>query len=249
MDVIVTMDVGGEAQTMDTDFNEGVSYFIESGSNIVNWTAKVMVSPPAGATSFGFTVEYPRAEWKATEVLNPLNQPKTLDSDWWYHGGTLTLNASSIDFWGVWTLKFISWNFIEDVQLNKVVFDINDLAQFTVTTPTVLGARVGLDLVDPDGNTWYSTSKQTLTDPAHRFPSFKYRKDITISSSVIYGTVEDFPVLIQFDDDTELNDVSRVRADGSDILFADGDVVLDHEIEFFDQEYLTRQSRCTMEVR
>ncbi|MFW9838263.1 MAG: hypothetical protein ACFFE7_12140, partial [Candidatus Thorarchaeota archaeon] len=110
MDVIVTMDVGGAAQTMDTDFNEGVEYFIETGSNIVNWTTKVLVSPPAGATSFGFTVEYPRAEWKATKVLNPLNQPKTLGSDWWYEGGTLTLNATSIDFWGVWTLKFISWN-------------------------------------------------------------------------------------------------------------------------------------------
>ena len=36
MDVIVTMDVGGQAQTMDTDFDEGVSYFIESGSTIAN---------------------------------------------------------------------------------------------------------------------------------------------------------------------------------------------------------------------
>ncbi|MGY5876933.1 MAG: hypothetical protein RTU30_14380, partial [Candidatus Thorarchaeota archaeon] len=248
MDVIITMDVGGEAQTMDTDFNEGVSYFIETGASIVNWTAKVMVSPPAGATSFGFSVEYPRAEWKATEVLNPLNQPKTLDSDWWYHGGTLTLNASSIDFWGVWTLKFISWNFIEDVQLNNAVFDITDLAQFTVTTPTVLGARVGLDLVDPDGTTWYSTNEQTSTDPAHRFPSFKYRKNITIPSAQVYGSVDNFPVLIQILD-TDLYDTSKVRADASDILFAVGDTILDHEIEYFKQDEYPTEAFLTAWVK
>ncbi|MFW9965486.1 MAG: hypothetical protein ACFFCX_18080, partial [Candidatus Sifarchaeia archaeon] len=92
MGVNLVMDVGGTAQTMDENFDNGVSYFIKSGANIVNWTAKVMVSPPAGATSFGFTIEYPRAEWKATRVLNPLNKPKTLGQDWWYQGGTLTLN-------------------------------------------------------------------------------------------------------------------------------------------------------------
>ncbi|MFX1605318.1 MAG: hypothetical protein ACFFDD_05375, partial [Promethearchaeota archaeon] len=236
MDVTITMDIGGEAQTMDTDFNEGVSYFIESGSNIVNWTAKVMVSPPAGATSMGFAVEYPRAEWKATAVLNPLNQPKTIDSDWWYHGGTLTLNASAIDFWGVWTVKFISWNFVDDVQLNKAIFDINDLAQFTITTPTVLGARAALDLVDPDGNTWFFSYNQTVTDPSHRFPSFRYHTDISIPSANVYADVVDFPVLIQFTNSL-LHDTSKVRADGSDILFAMGDTILDHEIEYFDQDW------------
>jgi hypothetical protein len=236
MNVIVTMDVSGQASSMDTDFDEGVSYFIESGSTIVNWTAKVMVSPPAGATSFGFTVNYPRAEWKATEVLNPKNQPKSLGSDWWYEGGTLTLYSSAIDFWGVWTLKFISWNFLQDIQLNTPSFDVSDVARFTMITPAVLGARVGLDLVQPDGSTWYSAYNQTTTDPAHRFPSFQYRKDITIPDAEIFGTVENFPVLIQFED-TDLFDTSKVRADASDILFADGDTILDHQIEYFDQSY------------
>jgi hypothetical protein len=194
MDVNLVMDVGGAAQSMDENFDEGVNYFIESGSNIVNWTAKVMVSPPAGATSFGFSVEYPRAEWKATQVINPMGQPKTVGQDWWYNGGTLTLNASSIDFWGVWTLKFISWNFMQDLQLDDSAYKINDVARFTMTTPTVLGARVGLDLVRPDGITWYSTYNQTTTDPAHRFPSFEYRKNITIPSSEIQGSVTDFLV-------------------------------------------------------
>ncbi|MBY8998963.1 MAG: hypothetical protein KGD60_14645, partial [Candidatus Thorarchaeota archaeon] len=236
MDVTITMDVGGVAQSMDTDFNEGVSYFIESGSNIVNWTTKVMVSPPAGATSFGFSVDYPRAEWKATAVLNPLNQLKTVDQDWWYQGGTLTLNASSIDFWGVWTLKFISWNFMQDLQLSNTAFNINDVAKFRMTTPTVLGARVGLDLVKPDGTTWYSANNQTTTDPTHRFPSFEYRKVITIPSGEIYGTVTDYPVLVQFEDG-DLFDTSKVRFDASDILFAVGDTILDHELEYFKQDY------------
>ncbi len=236
MEVNIVMDVGGEAQTMGTDFTPGVDYYIETGSDIVNWTAKVMVSPPAGATSFGFTVDYPRAEWKATKVLNPLNQPKTLNQDWWYRGGTLTLNASSIDFWGVWTLKFISWNFIDDVQINSPAFNVGEQAQFTMTTPTVLGAYVGLDLVKPDGNLWYSASDETLTDPAHKFPSFRYRKVITIPSAEIYGTVNDYPVLIQFED-TDLHDTSKVRSDASDILFASGDTILDHEIEEFIQDY------------
>ncbi|MFW9835236.1 MAG: hypothetical protein ACFFEK_14645, partial [Candidatus Thorarchaeota archaeon] len=238
MDVIVTMDVSGEAQSMDTDFNQGVSYFIESGSNVVNWTAKVMVSPPAGATDFGFSIEYPRAEWKATKVLNPLNQPKTVDQDWWYHAGTLTLNATSIDFWGVWTLKFISWNFLQDVQLNTPSFDVSEVARFTMTTPTVLGARVGLDLIQPDGSTWYSAYNQTTTDPTHRFPSFQYRKTLTISDSNISESVTDYPVLIDITD-SDLQNPSKVHVDGEgrpkDILFASGDIVLDHEIEYFSQ--------------
>jgi hypothetical protein len=248
MDVIVTMDVGGQAQTMDTDFDEGVSYFIESGSNIVNWTAKVMVSPPAGATSFGFTVQYPRAEWKATQVLNPKNQPKSLGSDWWYEGGTLTLYSSAIDFWGVWTLKFISMNFVEDLQTSAPIFDINDVARFTMTTPTILGARVGLDLVDPSGNTWYSSFNQTTTDPTHRFPSFKYRKTLTIPSSSIQGSVTNYPVLIKFED-TDLHSPTKVRSDGSDILFAQGDTILDHEIESFEQSYSINTARLVAWVK
>jgi hypothetical protein len=253
MDVTITMDVGGEAQTMDTDFNEGVSYFIETGSSYVNWTAKVMVSPPAGATSFGFTVEYPRGEWKPTTVLNPLNQRKTLDTDWSYQAGTLTLNPASIDFWGVWTIKFISMNFVQDLQPSSSVYDINDLAKFTITTPTVLGARAAIDLIDPEGNTWYSSYNQTVTDPSHRFPSFRYRKDITIGSSVIYGTVIDFPVLIQFNDDTNLHDTNKLRVDGDgmpiDLLFADGDVVLDHEVEFFDQDFTFTEAKLVAWVK
>ncbi|MGY5877169.1 MAG: DUF2341 domain-containing protein, partial [Candidatus Thorarchaeota archaeon] len=248
MGVIITMDVGGVAQSMDTDFNEGVSYFIESGSNIVNWTTKVMVSPPAGATAFGFSVDYPRAEWKATKVINPLGQPKTVGQDWWYRGGTLTLNASAIDFWGVWTLKFISWNFMENLVLSDTTFDIDDTAQFTMTTPTVNGARVGLDLVKPNGDTWYSSSALTSTNPDHKFPSFKYRKDITIPSSEILGTVTNFPVAINIDD-AHLHNQTKARSDGSDILFAQGDTILDHEIEFFDQDYFIDEARLVAWVK
>ncbi len=236
LNVNLVMDIGGIVETMDENFDNGVSYFIKSGSNIVNWTAKVMVSPPAGATSLGFSVEYPRAEWKATKVLNPLDKPKALGSDWWYQGGTLTLNPASIDFWGVWTLKFISWNFLQDLQINNTAFDIDEAAKFTITTPTIYGARAGLDLLKPNGDTWYSSFNQTSASTAHKFPSFRYRKVITIPSSQIYGTVVNFPVLVQFTD-TDLHNPSKVRSDASDILFASGDTILDHEIENFQQNY------------
>ncbi|MGQ4910671.1 MAG: hypothetical protein ACP6KW_00745 [Candidatus Thorarchaeota archaeon] len=247
---LVTMDVSGVGQTLNSDLNPGTDYYIESGSTIVNWTAKVMISPPAGTTSLGFTVEYPAGEWKPTTVINPMNEVKILGSDWWYRAGSLQINRSSIDFWGMWTIKFISMNYVENVQMGKVgealgdtaIFNINDQAKFMATTPTWPGATVGFVLTDPTGTVWYTGTNTTSTNPSHKFPSFRYHKDITISSSNVYEDVVNFPVLLDFLD-TDLHDSSKVRSDGSDIMFAIGTDILPHEIEYFNQNYNVIEAR------
>ncbi|MGY5872361.1 MAG: LamG domain-containing protein, partial [Candidatus Thorarchaeota archaeon] len=240
----ITMDISGEGQTLDESLDPGTSYFIESGSTIVNWTAKVMVSPPAGATSMGFSVEYPMAEWKPTTVLNPFNDPKTDPQDWWHQAGTLTINASSIDFWGIWTLKFISWNFVDDVTMGRsgealgttATFNIGDSMKFLATTPTLNGATVGFVLTDPTDTVTYTGTNTTGTTPTHKFPSFEYRKDFTINPANVHDDVTNFPVALDFTD-TDLHDPTKVRDDGSDIMFAQGDVILAHDIEYFVQDY------------
>lgn len=240
----ITMDISGEGQTLDENFDLGTSFYIESGSSIVNWTAKVMVSPPAGATSLGFTVEYPMAEWKPTAVLNPFNSPKTISQDWWYQGGTLTINASSIDFWGIWTLKFISWNFVDDLALGitgqslstTAIYNIGDSMKFLATTPTVNGASVGFVITDPSGTIRYTGTNSTVTSPGHKFPSFEYRKDFTIDPADVIQDVDSFPVAIDITD-TDLHNPAKVRSDGSDIMFTQGDIIIPHQIEFFKQDY------------
>jgi len=246
----ITMDISGEGQTLDESLDPGTSYFIESGSSIVNWTAKVMISPPAGATSFGFSVDYPMAEWKPTTVLNPFNDPKTDSQDWWYKAGTLTINASSIDFWGIWTLKFISWNFVDDLTLGKTgetlstsaVFDIGDSMKFQATTPTVNAATVGFVITDPSGSVIYTGTNTTSTTPGHKFPSFEYRKDFTIAPADVIADVDHFPVAIDITD-TDLHNPAKVQSDGSDIMFAQGDIIVPHEIESFEQDYTGSDAR------
>jgi hypothetical protein len=252
MDILVTMDISGSGQTLNSEMNPGTDYFIESGSSVVNWTGQVMVSPPAGASNMGFTVEYPTGEWKPTKVLNPLGEAKALGSDWWYSGGYLTINSSSIDFWGLWTVKFISMNFVEDLQLGvsggplgyTATFNIGDSMKFLATTPTYNGAQVGFVLSDPSGSVWYQTSNTTTSDPDHKFPSFKYHKDLVIADSAIYDDMVNYPILVQFLD-TDLHDPAKVNSDGSDIMFAMGEQVLAHEIEFFDPDFTPTQASIT----
>jgi hypothetical protein len=250
MDVIVTMDISGIGQTLDSSYNPGTDFYIESGATIVNWTGRVMVSPPAGVTNMGFTVEYPVGEWKPTRALNPFGEAKTEGSDWWYSGGYLTINRSSIDFWGIWTVEFISMNYVENLQLgiagetlgDTATFNIGDQARFMATTPTYTGGTVGFVLTDPSGSVWYQDSNTTAATPSHKFPSFRYHKDLVVSSDYVYDDVTNFPVLFDFYD-TDLHSSAKVKADASDLMFAIGSTVLPHEIEYFDQGATPTQAR------
>jgi hypothetical protein len=64
---------------------------------------------------------------------------------------------------------------------------------------------------------------------------FKFRKNITISSSQISTDLVNFPVLIDlYDQDLQ----RRAQASGNDIMFADAaGSILDHEIEVYDRIY------------
>jgi len=64
-------------------------------------------------------VQFPQAEWKPVYLYNPLNQSKILGTEWWYEGGTITIDSSAFDYWGVWKIKFVSWNYVQDLELGK----------------------------------------------------------------------------------------------------------------------------------
>ncbi|MHA2335271.1 MAG: DUF2341 domain-containing protein, partial [Candidatus Hodarchaeales archaeon] len=71
------------------------------------------------------------------------------------------------------------------------------------------------------------------------YPIFKYRKNLTIDASKVSGSgnLINFPVMINITD-TDLQDTEKIQADGDDIAFTDASgTKLDHETEFFDQNY------------
>jgi hypothetical protein len=61
--------------------------------------------------------------------------------------------------------------------------------------------------------------------------SWSYRKNITINASQVNGTQTNFPVMVRLASDSDL--AADAQDDGDDILFAQGTVKLDHEIELF----------------
>jgi hypothetical protein len=89
-----------------------------------------------------------------------------------------------------------------------------------------------------DPSSFYSVgSLQILNSNKWAFPLFKYRKKITINANKVNGSSSwvNFSVLLNLSD-SDLHDLSKVQADGDDILFTDCfGTKLDHEIEVFDQ--------------
>ncbi|TFF93637.1 DUF2341 domain-containing protein, partial [Candidatus Thorarchaeota archaeon] len=245
VDLMVGMDmqIEGSGQTLDENLEDGTSYFVANGSEFVNWTARVLVSPPNTTTAMNALVDYPLTQWGPTAVLNPLGQSKTYGTDWAYDGGTLTIYSSALDVWGVWTIKFISWNYVEDLRLgvsgqplaDTATLNINDALKVRATTPWVQNARAGLILTDPSGSVWHTTYNTTGSPgtPWH-VPSFQFRKPLTIPSSQVDSDLVNFPVMMSYADST-LQDTSRVQEDGDDIVFVQNGVVLSHEIERFTQ--------------
>ncbi|MFW9853412.1 MAG: DUF2341 domain-containing protein [Candidatus Thorarchaeota archaeon] len=81
------------------------------------------------------------------------------------------------------------------------------------------------------------------------FPWLSYKKDLTINSNAISGTLDNFPLLVRLDD-TDLASSSIVQDDGDDIAFADDlGNRLDHEIEFFDKTHNSSYARLVAWVR
>ncbi|MFX1249762.1 MAG: DUF2341 domain-containing protein, partial [Promethearchaeota archaeon] len=85
-----------------------------------------------------------------------------------------------------------------------------------------------------DPASFYSVEQKESSSFYWDFPSFKYRKIITIDSNKVSGDLANFSVLIDISDSDLKN--GKVQADGDDIIFTDEiGSKLDHEVEFFSQ--------------
>ncbi len=243
MDATMTMDIEGSGQTLDEDLNDGTTFYATNGTNYVDWTANVLVSPPNNTETMNVEINYPFTQWNPTKVINPLGAEKTYGTDWDYTAGTLTIYYPAVDVYGVWVLEFVSWNYVEDLQLgvsgqplsDSATLNINDDLKLRATTPWIQNARAGLVLTDPTGAVWH-TDYNTTGAPGTTWdvPSFQYRFPLTVPSSQVGGDVTDFPVKVSFTD-SNLQDTSKVQASGNDIVFVQNGIVLSHQIELFDQ--------------
>ncbi|MHA2083334.1 MAG: LamG-like jellyroll fold domain-containing protein [Candidatus Thorarchaeota archaeon] len=239
MDIIMTMDIEGSGQTLDEEMNDGTTFYVANAS-VVQWTANVMVSPPAMTDSMGFIVNYPRADWIPISVKNPVGTVMTEGSDWDHSGGVLTIYAAAIDFWGAWTIEAESWNYVEELQLgisgqslsDTATFNINDVMKVQATTPWIQNARAGLVLTDPDGTVWhtdYNTTGAAAT--TWDVPSFQYRMQLTIPAAQVDADVTNFPTMVSFVD----SNLQKAQATGDDIVFVSNGEILDHDLERFDK--------------
>lgn len=257
LETTASLTISGSGQSLDDKMNTGTTFVIDNGTEYVNWTANVLISPPPNTASMNAYIDYPQTEWKPTSVMNPVGQSKTYGTDWTYTGGTLTIFADAVDIWGVWVIEFQSLNYILDAKIghqgqtlgNTDIFDINDVFEMQATTPWITDSRVGLVLTDPTGSQWHTDYATTTGTPTHLIPSFQYRKSITISSSEVASDLTDYPLLVELTD-ADLHDTSKVQSDGDDIVFvsANGDI-LPHEIELWNQNYDSSNARLVAWVK
>ncbi|MFW9956417.1 MAG: DUF2341 domain-containing protein, partial [Candidatus Thorarchaeota archaeon] len=239
-DIAFTLDIAGSGQTLDENLNDGTTFDVANNS-VVTWTANVLVNPPADTINVNVEIEYPFTEWNPISVKNPLGLPMTYGSDWNFQGGILTIYATSIDYWGLYTVTFESFNFIENVQLgidgqslgDTAVFNVNDVAAFRATTPWITNSRVGFFLTNPDGEI-FETDFDTIGIPGTTWdiPSFKYRMQLTVPSSEVTAALTNYPLFVSF---TDTDFTTKVQADGDDFVFVQNGIVLAHEIERFEQ--------------
>ncbi|MHA1908690.1 MAG: DUF2341 domain-containing protein, partial [Candidatus Thorarchaeota archaeon] len=239
-DVTLALSIEGGGQSLDESYNPGSTFYARNGTNIVDWTAGVLVSPPADATTMNVEIEYPMTEWKPIAVSNPLGENKTYGTHWDFQGGKVYIYDAAVDYWGVWTLYFESWNYAEDLQLglngqtlsSTATFDVSDVAEFEVTSPWIEDAMVGLKLTDPTGATWHTDSATTGTPGTlWHIPSFQYRMQLTVPAAQVDADVNNFPMGVNFAD---ADFQTKVQADGDDFVFVQNGIVLSHEIERFE---------------
>ncbi len=255
LNLIMTMSISGEGQTLDEHLSAGTTYYVVNATH-VNWSARVLVSPPQTTSSLQFTVTFPQEEWRPVAVINPLNQAKTYPTQWWYEGSTLTVSDDAVDYFGVWVLNFVGLNYVSDLVLGlqggslgrTANFTIGNTMQFKATVPWITGAGTTLTLTDPSGNVWWTNTHTTTGTPTHEIPSFKYRKTITVTHTLVVGDQSNFPVLIDILD-TDLHDPTKVQSDGDDILFVQNGKILYHDLELFQQNYDATHARLVAWVR
>ncbi|MGY5881589.1 MAG: DUF2341 domain-containing protein, partial [Candidatus Thorarchaeota archaeon] len=237
---IVTMDISAGGQTLDENMQDGTSFYV-ANDTVVEWTANVLVSPPADTDSLNVVVDYPLTEWKPTTLTNPIGQSKTFGTDWIFRDGSVIILSDAIDVWGVWTIEFVSWNYAYDFQLgpngdsnyDTYSFNVGQTAEFNVSSPWIEDARVGLVLTDPEGSVWH-TDYATSGTPGTTWdvPSFSNRMQLTVPAAQVDADVQNFPMLVSF---IGTDFITGVQADGDDFVFVQSGAVLAHEIDRFEQ--------------
>ncbi|MCK5389891.1 MAG: hypothetical protein KAJ36_05345, partial [Candidatus Thorarchaeota archaeon] len=234
------MDISAGGQTLDENMQEGTSFYV-ANDTIVEWTANVLVSPPADTDSLNVIVDYPLTEWKPLTVTNPIGQVKTYGTDWTYHDGSIVIYSDAVDVWGVWTIEFESWNYVYDMKLgpngdssyDSYSFNIGETAEFKVSSPWIENARTGLVLTDPTGSVWHTNFTTTgVPGTAWDVPSFSYRMQLTVPAAQVDANVTNFPMLVSF---TDTDFITDVQADGDDFVFVQSTNVLAHEIDRYEQ--------------
>jgi hypothetical protein len=241
--------------TYSEDMTSGSSFTVTNGST-VSWTAYVLVSPPPEVETLSFTIDYPLDEWTPVSLTNPLNVLQTIPDDWWYVGGLITVESSAIDSYGLWKLEFVGENHLRDLQLgpsdgalsSSATLDIGDELKVQTTSSWVTGTVTELELIDPTNSPWHTATNSTSGGSSHLLRSFKYRKDITVQHTRVFGDLSDYAVLIDILDYDLYTDC---RSDGTDIIFVSGGNILSHEIERFDQDFDTilKRARLTAWVK
>ncbi|MGY5881963.1 MAG: hypothetical protein RTV31_17080, partial [Candidatus Thorarchaeota archaeon] len=207
---------------------------------VVEWTANVLVSPPADTESLDITVDYPLTEWKPTTLTNPIGQTKTFGTDWTFRDASVIIFSEAVDVWGVWVIEFESWNYAYDFNLgpngdsnyDTYSFNVGETAEFKVSSPWIEDARVGLVLTDPEGSVWHTDYATTGAGTTWDIPSFSNRMQLTVPAAQVDTDVQNFPMLVSF---TDTDFITDVQADGDDFVFVQSGAVLAHEIDRFEQ--------------
>ncbi|NHJ13355.1 MAG: hypothetical protein EAX95_06740 [Candidatus Thorarchaeota archaeon] len=262
LDVLVqgTYTSGGSLWTMvgttyAEDLTEGSS-FVVNNATTVTWTVYASVSPPSGVDDVNLTVYYPQTEWKPTSVISPIGSVKTYPTEYTFTAGILAIPSATVDTYGLWKIEFIGWNHLYDLQLGVNGGSLSTTATFTdlqsmhfvPTSSFITGAVNEIELRDPTGAVWYSTSSTTVGSTTHVIPSFQYKKDITIKNGAVFDDFIDFPVALTILD-TDLFNTSKVQADGDDILFVQNGYIIPHEIEDWQQNFDGSRARLVAWIR
>ncbi|MHA2153125.1 MAG: hypothetical protein ACXAAQ_14190, partial [Candidatus Thorarchaeota archaeon] len=224
------------SNTLSNLLTPGSSFSVEN-SSAVTWTTYVLVAPPSDVDTLSFSVDYSIADWYPDSVTDPLGTTMTNPTDWNYAAGVLTVEAAAVVNHGLWKLVFTASNHLDNLLLGNPLsttgtFDTSSNIKFQTSSSWITGATAEFVVTDPTGSVWNSASNTTVGSTAHLLTSFKYRKNLTISSLYVYGDKTDFPVLIDISD-SDLQ--TKVQSSGNDILFLSGSTILSHEIELFDQ--------------
>ncbi|MFX1415616.1 MAG: DUF2341 domain-containing protein, partial [Promethearchaeota archaeon] len=239
MSVTLRVNVSSSAESYTNDLSPGTSFRVTNGS-LTSWTTKVKVSPPTGISDVSFSVHYPTGEWSPTTITNPLGAQKSSPEDWHVESGVVIVGHHAVDAYGIWTLEFQDRNHVMDLGMGLVagqlydsgVFNVGDDIRFRTWSSGSIGSTLSMDLIAPNGTTWYSGLGDFV---GQRYPlPYQHKKDLVIDHTKVDGDLRAFPMLVEIFD-VDLHD--DVRADGADIAFAVGDQVLDYEVEVFDRAF------------